>query len=335
MSTVILVPGMGGTKLLTEYSFLRGSSEVWLSSYGLASGGVFHLRLSDNGLRPYYALSPALVPGTRIDFYYPPLEGYLGARGWQVLWAGDDWRRDIDSGVQRLVQLIASVGAPDPVRIVAHSRGGLVVQRACQLLAQQGALGLVRQVVAVCCPFAGSYCPFPFLGGYILGEPDAKGIWQVVGVLDGVPFLSGYFRDICVSLPGMYELLPDPVIADMNGGEFTAGWYDPAAWSAEGVPVNAAHLTDALARWQGRPAFPAGVRVDCVVGVGVPTAGGGLPGFTTVGRSEIPRGGTGDGTVPDWSASLVGRNNVRVPTAHNEALRNPAVLGIVDGLLRS
>lgn len=336
MANLLLVPGVGGNKIQTRFELFGRGREIWLDRLALLNAGLYHLRLSDDGLgSPYYPLSPRLIPGTKIDSYYPPMEDYFRDKGWQISWAVIDWRTFIEIGSAELSNLIVQLGDPDPLRIVAHSRGGLVVMDALRRLSDRGTLGAVKQVVAICCPFGGSYAPVPWLAGDISFTEDASLIWAAAGTLGVLAQQRKALVDAVKSFPAFYELMVNPAAAKAAGESDPSRLYDRAGWLEVGQGLNWSHLSDALKRWLTEPEFPEGVKVDCIVGTGIPTYGG----VDSVTAAALPRklklDADGDGTVPTWSAVTPRATVHRLPVGHTAALRDPTVLALVDSLLRS
>ncbi len=113
---VFLLPGVMGSHLKA------GTSRVWLDICSLASGG----------LRDLQAGGPNISPDGLVAGGYKELVRFL-AQTHEVVPFAYDWRRSICEAAEALRlriedKLAKAEGVGEPVRIIAHSTGGLVVR---------------------------------------------------------------------------------------------------------------------------------------------------------------------------------------------------------------
>lgn len=113
---VFVLPGAMGSTLTVD------GSRVWLDMLDLANGGLAHLR----------AGAPKVRPEALIDRSYRGLVRHLSASH-DVVPFPYDWRLSLDENATALRQALderldASAAADQPIRLLAHSMGGLVVR---------------------------------------------------------------------------------------------------------------------------------------------------------------------------------------------------------------
>jgi pimeloyl-ACP methyl ester carboxylesterase len=115
---VIVLPGIMGTALE------RGSDRIWLHYLRLMAGGLADLR----------DLRSAEVRATApLDDYYGSLCRWLGETH-EVEPFGYDWRQPLADSAARLATVVEAAldGSTQPVRLLAHSMGGLVARQMIQ-----------------------------------------------------------------------------------------------------------------------------------------------------------------------------------------------------------
>ena len=110
---VYIVPGIMGTHLA------EGGNRIWLDLLELARGGIANLRISNRDITPHSLVALA----------YANLIDYLSATH-EVIPFPYDWRVSILDEAKRFGQVIKKkLGeTKQPIRIVAHSMGGLVTR---------------------------------------------------------------------------------------------------------------------------------------------------------------------------------------------------------------
>lgn len=113
---VFVLPGIMGSELAV------GGDRVWLNPAALFLGGLVRLRLGARNVTPKGVYAP----------FYEALIDYL-ADSHKVIPFPYDWRRSPDVEARRLADAVreavrSTVSSGQPVRIVAHSMGGLVAR---------------------------------------------------------------------------------------------------------------------------------------------------------------------------------------------------------------
>ncbi|MDR2381512.1 MAG: hypothetical protein LBE08_10160, partial [Bifidobacteriaceae bacterium] len=180
------------------------------------------------GLMPYTGLIANLRRHPALDATTP------------VVGFAYDWRLDIDSAARRLGRTVADClqkwsgsaaelrlreqtghGEPGGVGIVAHSTGGLVV-RSLLRMAAAGELGPdsktvaegIRRIVTLGTPFHGSSKAVAMLAR----TSHAGRLRALFRTANGVGRVLDQLGHVAVTMPGIYDLLPDyPCIVDRHG----------------------------------------------------------------------------------------------------------------------
>lgn len=223
---VIFLPGITG-------SFLRNSSgEVWPSegrtASSLSDDHLDVLRLQADGRTPWRATDPAyqisvdrghgisgVIDQAELcllsacvgvsDIYKPTfehLEGQGYRRGVDLVPFAFDWRRDIDTNAQLLLDEIDRVRARTgaaKVNLMAHSQGGLVARAA---LGSSRSVGKVGRVATLGTPTLGAT---QFLGILDYREPC-----QSVELFGGCILNREKAQQLSTNWPGALALLPSP-----------------------------------------------------------------------------------------------------------------------------
>lgn len=330
--TVILVPGFLGSSLSLAIGGLP-SVGLWLNPAALLAGLFRRLALPVDD-RPLFATGDGfLTPGMPLAAYYGLLDVYLDNHGWDCISAEADFRRPLTEDAARVVELVRVKAAAAPVRIVCHSRGGLVTRIALGTLAAAGQLGMVARVVGLGVPHVGSLNAVSALSGraplirHI--ETLSKYGYGLLGLLiDPLPV-----RDVLRSWPALYQLLPDPGRSNLPA-DVLAAVYAPATWGPDTLPPYPPHLTAAAAAWPQIPDVPAGVQWIDIAGFGTETAVG-VPGAEAVASGgQWSYSQDGDGTVPVTSATQAGRPKVLTPTQHDMLPNDGRLWALISTILR-
>jgi len=113
---VIVLPGIMGSTLKA------GDNPVWMNYLALAAGGLAELEMSAANIEPYGLVADS----------YGRLLRYL-SQSHEVIAFPYDWRKTISDSAARLRAVLAQAvekgeAQQQPVRIIAHSMGGLVVR---------------------------------------------------------------------------------------------------------------------------------------------------------------------------------------------------------------
>lgn len=329
---VVLVPGFLGSTLSLAKGF--GSNlGLWLNPPTLLAGLFRRLALPTDD-RPLFAVGDgSLIPGGPLGAYYGLLDYYLDNHDWDCLSADADFRRPLTDDAARLVALIRDKAQAGPVRIVCHSRGGLVTRIALGILSAAGELGKVSRVIGMGVPHVGSLNAVSALSGraplirHI--ETISKYGYGLLGfLLDPLPV-----RDVLRSWPALYQLLPDPSRSQLPAAVLSA-IYAPATWPDSSLPPYAPHLAAAATAWPLIPAVPAGFDWIDVAGYGTETAVDVPAGASVLTSGDWTYSRDGDGTVPLASAAQAGRRKLLTPTQHDMLPNDGRLWPRIDTMLR-
>ncbi|HEV7912938.1 MAG TPA: CHAT domain-containing protein, partial [Albitalea sp.] len=333
----VLLPGIMGSHL-----WLHRRERVWFNFAALAAGGLAKLRFKAGMKRdPVEAESLfALV--------YGDLQRHLGCSQRVVAFAYD-WRQPLDVLADRLAvtlrqQLDATSNPLQPVRLLAHSMGGLVARALVhrhpalwdELMARDGA-----RLVMLGTPNQGSHLMVETL----FGKSDTV---RKLGLLDLTQDLQQVI-DIVASFPGALQLLPKPGFID-TGNEASRNFFDAAVWRdykkqmrdrwfGDGVVAQPVATMLKQAQWlwakdgKARPALPARheKKVAYVFGCAAKTACGIVHEGDTWKMLGTPHG---DGSVTWDSGRIDGIGQFFYMPAEHGALADTALyFDSIAGLL--
>ena len=217
----ILLPGLMGSHL-----WLNRRDRVWFNVAALAGGGLARLQLKPNATKDKVEAEALFAQS------YGDLHEHL-AHSHRVVAHPYDWRLPMDVLADRLAEVLraqldataAAAGSPlQPVRVLAHSMGGLVVRALIhkhpalwdELMARDGA-----RLVMLGTPNQGSHLMLETL----LGKADMV---RQLGVLDPSHDLQQVI-DIIAGFPGVLQLLPKPGFKDM--GHSAADYFSAPVWA--------------------------------------------------------------------------------------------------------
>lgn len=332
---VVVLPGIMGSHLQ------RGTNRIWFDVADLLRGGLAQL---------------AYQPGDRtavsadglFEWYYGDLCTHLD-RTHEVIRFPYDWRQPVQDVAVDLARMLGEVlartqSSGQPVRLLTHSMGGLVVRALAArepalfdaLLSRDGA-----RWVMLGTPNQGSHAMVEML----LGKGDTL---RKLAMLDVRHDLQRVL-DLVAGFRGALQLLPRPGVVD--GDASRVDYYDPATWAAfrpqvfdawfgngkVGVPDEAA-CREARALWAlidrpGTPPWPAhhAGKVIYVCGQADNTPCG----VVSVGKRLKMRGtSAGDGTVTWASARIDGIGQAyRMAAAHGDLASTEAHFDALTDLL--
>jgi len=213
LPVTVLLPGIMGSHL-----WVSRRDRVWFSIPTLAFGGL--ARLQVKGAAPDKVEAEAVF-----GQYYGDLLEHLECSQ-RVLPFAYDWRQPLDVLADRLAAALREQldTTAQPVRVLAHSMGGLVARALVhrhaalwdELMARDGA-----RLVMLGTPHQGSHLMVESL----LGK---AGTVRSLGVLDLKHDLQQVL-DIIASFPGALQLLPKPGFVD-TGNDTANDWFTPALW---------------------------------------------------------------------------------------------------------
>lgn len=311
----VVLPGTMGSALGV------GDDSVWLKYLALFRGGLGRLKMGTVGVTPVDLLD---------DFYGPLLE-FL-ARSHRVEIFPYDWRLSVRETVAKLTDKL-EILLPEierqgqPVHLIAHSMGGLVVRA---MIADGGRGAAVwRRIInlpnsrfmMLGTPNLGSYEAVRWLTGH--NPTQAK-----ISLLD-IRHSTDEIIGIVNGFPGLLELLPfDAASPDFTRQSFWSELKQQLA--ARWRPADAAGLTQARATWDFlQQALPDPQHMVYVAGcqdatvVGYQLADYDEPHLADRKRLEFLATRAGDGTVAWESGRLPGVSTWYVEdTAHDELCKN-------------
>jgi hypothetical protein len=231
----VVLPGTMGSQLQA------GDEEVWLNYWSLLKGGLKKIAMGRDGIAPVGL----------VDQFYGPLVEFL-ARSHQVEIFPYDWRYSVRKAAARLAVTLEPLVSQaersgQPLRLVAHSMGGLVVR---SMIADGGAGSALwkritrlpdSRFLMLGTPNLGSYEAVRWLTGFNPTQAKLSLLDITQNTDDIINLVSRY--------AGLLELLPfspdDPDFADLTRWqalrqETGAGW----------ETAQAAELQEAAATWK-------------------------------------------------------------------------------------
>ena len=280
---VYIVPGIMGTHLAE-----RGN-RIWLDLFEMAGGGIANLQITNKDITPYSLVALA----------YAKLIDYLSATH-EAIPFPYDWRISILDEAKRFGKVIEQkLGETNqPIRIVAHSMGGLVT----------------RAMISSCPEVWEEICKRKGSRFLMLGTPN-KGAHKITRLLLGqeqtLRMLAMLdlknsplrFLEILSRFPGVLQLLPmeqEPwdYLEASTWGKFPnsgkSAWIRPAQEDLEEAKKLRAILSASKFTEQDPVAYVAGFAQGAPVGLNLEDDGK----ITFLGTNE------GDGTVP-WRSGIL------------------------------
>lgn len=261
---IVLIPGFMGSRLVRA----RDGKLIWLDTlWALTHLPEFlrELRLSsptDEGLSADGILESVDVGSIVKAGIYAPLRAYalspsgLGLEPSEYHEFPYDWRKSVREAARDLDSYLEGFPVGRKITLIAHSQGGLV---AAELFRMAGpGASRVARLVAAGCPFAGLLM-------------SIQVIENGAGILIPDPLQRDPIRDLLLTMPGAYELMPSRtgyrMFFDAVGNEttpFDAAGQMPSRYD-QGLLADAGSVAKNLPL-----TFP--VPLLRVVGLGLPTS---------------------------------------------------------------
>ena len=177
-----------------------GDEEVWLNYWALLKGGLKKIAMGRDGIAPVGL----------VDAFYGPLVEFL-AHSHQVEIFPYDWRYSVRQAAARLVETLTTLVAlaesnNQPLRLVAHSMGGLVVRA---MIADNGAGNALWQRIIRLPGSRFLMLGTPNLGSYeavrwLTGFNPTEGKLSLLDITQSTDDIIG----LVARYPGLLELLP-------------------------------------------------------------------------------------------------------------------------------
>lgn len=217
---VILLPGIMGSHLEDRETDepVSSGNRIWLQITEIMTGGLSNMRM--HGDRP-------ILPECLIDHYYGDLFRHL-QKTCHVIPFAYDWRKSIQDSATLLIKQLTEVlkGSKQPVHILAHSMGGLVVRTA---FADKQKNTLWDQIVKR----GGNFTMLgtPNHGSHLMVENlFCKG--STLRKLARVDLIHSPqdILNIMADFVGALELLPSPLFQDEDRHGFD--YFDSQQWAA-------------------------------------------------------------------------------------------------------
>jgi pimeloyl-ACP methyl ester carboxylesterase/tetratricopeptide (TPR) repeat protein len=320
--TVFVLPGLMGSHLSAD------SHRVWLSLGSLALGGVKSLDIK----------APGVAAEGVIRHYYGELIEFLGGT-YDVVPFAYDWRRSIADAADQLAGQIErrlDEAGDDglPIRLVAHSMGGLVarlmIKRRPDLWERMGKGAHPSRLIMLGTPNHGSHS-VPFM---LTGRDSLIKKLALLDLKNSKKELLSFVADY----PGVLELLPNHGSMDLYAekgwdellgadGKGDADWRLPSVQDLD----EARRIRDELDASPGdaeRMCYVAGWARATPSDVGIEQDDDGAQRIVFKATSH------GDGRVP-WSSGML--KNVKtwyMPVAHGDLSRHeegfPAILDLLE-----
>jgi hypothetical protein len=290
-ATVFLLPGILGTQLGLQRAAPLPHDLLWLDPQDVIAGRL--TRLGE--------LAAPLVTLGALPFSYLALQLRLQAAGYEVVVHDYDWRLDLRALAATLVARLRAW--PRPVRLVAHSMGGLLARAALPALDA----AKLQRLVLLGVPNAGAF-----------GAAQAlRGSYPVVrrlAALDRLHDAEWLAQQVFTRFPSLYQLLPATAAAaphDLHRRE---------CWPGSGPQPDAGLLAAARGYLATLP--PADGRCCTIAGAGQRTV---VAIETDADAFTYLVSSAGDGTVPLASATLAGTPGWYLRCEHSALARDARV----------
>lgn len=333
MSLVMIITGFGGNDLIAAPPLIP-RFRVWIDYAVLLAQGWRLLGLATDGQSPQLPFAPPLIAGGALSLYYQVMCNYLQSQGWYPYPVDIDWRMTQATNAQKVADYLDFFGDQGDVKIICHSRGGLVLRRALKLLEGHGSLQSISRIVGLGVPHQGAVEAAKLLNGTSSTKLLLYRLLELGPALIAGGYPRGALNQIIGTWPAGYELLPSPSSTWLPIDQALA-CYDASRWDRGGFPISSAWLAAGETAWSALAPSPPAIDWIDVVGYGVETATsfGSVSAVPFTNRVTIST--DGDGIVTEGSARQLGRRVLRTPTAHGQMPFDGRLLAAVDNVLRS
>lgn len=339
MKEVYLIPGFMSSDLLSE----RTGRKIWWNPLFLPLNGLAPLRLAANGIDPQPPDGEPMNRGSIPTFSWRDtvelLTSQLDIATWKVQFAPWDWRKSPLAFAIEMARWVRLNSSPThPATLIGHSAGGLVAVLVWRELVLTGQSNLIRRVISICSPFAGSYGGVEFLGGI---SDTVRQILQIGYAMSPLLATSAYWTlkyisNLALTWPTFYYLWPALGVPEAAQDPNRVLLYD-ARYYPSYLQVSQDWLDSANDYWQSLmrspDTHPPEWVMTSVVGDGCVTSNAlrsrGVPiNFQALGNTW-----RGDGVVTSASATRSSAAIVEICSAHDSAALNMARSGLLAQLV--
>jgi pimeloyl-ACP methyl ester carboxylesterase len=275
---VFLFPGFGASDLARA----DNRELIWWDPGFAMLQGIGALRLAPDGISPGppdgTQMLVNLVPQNPWGDIQSNLQAQLDPQAWKIAVVPWDWRLDlIAQGNTIAANIISHVSPANPVTLVGHSMGGLICLLAWPALVAAGKTNLVRRIITICSPCAGTYLPILYVNGTSAMVQQLLAIGSLASLLPAIKPIQwtiANLNSIALTWPSFNEVLPSLI-----GPEAAADPNRPLLFSATnypaGVSPSQAWLDYSTKVYQplmaGSSTLPPPWVLTCVYGIGQAT----------------------------------------------------------------
>jgi len=303
---------MGGH--LASPGFLR--PRVWLNPLELFAGNIAtDLTLQSDGVSSLKGRN--LETDGMLQMYYGSAERAWRKNRFVVHDYSYDWRLNVEQLADQLHAFLVTLKHAQASRrfmLVAHSMGGLVAAAYAQRHPEWR--DAIQRAVFMGSPLGGSYAPLQaFIGTYDLLRKLSM-VSSRVNLDD--------LRRMAVTLPGLVDMLPNPVFFPDSAAGYTANvWPNDIAAPAQRWLDHSRNLKPTLT---GSPLLE---RATLLVSLGHATVSSAVVNNGVIHNG--PATGAGDGTVPARAAVIDGLPAFKVDLDHASIPKDPlAIQAVID-----
>ena len=304
---IILLPGIMGSELADA-----DNNKVWVNVKGIVLDGNF-LRLEYSDDEEQFTELKAV--GLYRKAYFKTIK-WLENRGYQVHTFPYDWRKPIDESAHLLQDFVEAKAGEDHKKefvFVTHSMGGLVTRRYLEIFGDE-AKNRLEKLIMLGTPNKGSYLPFQAMKG----NTD---ILKIAGLIYG----GEVIRRIVQTLPGLYELCPDPKVFGQEQIYKSAFWGEDSMIPAHLEAAREFHEKDkAIIK---KKMFLIANNSDWTITRVEREESGGNVKYKFLGAK------VGDKTVPFDSAYIDGVSTYLVKAEHGKIQKDKNVLFAIDEII--
>ncbi len=321
---IFLIPGMMGSHLHA------GSDRIWLDRKALSKGMLKRLRWSSDEV---------ITAPSVIDEIYAPLIDFLNLN-YEVIPLPYDWRKSLRDNADLLAKQIEAKfdqgqSIPKPLRIIAHSTGGLLAQALLSTNQElQARMGYHQQsrLILLGTPLQGTMLIPQILTGHSpLGKQLAFLDFQN---FDSEKPQSDMLQQFA-EFPGLLELLPSfgdhSFLEDQTWQQLERFELEPKSWSSPSLEALQAanNFRTSLKKLnKDRTVYIAGQALATPFDIHVPQ-------ITDSGFPIYYSTGEGDGITPWKSGAAPGLDTWYANVAHGDLARNRSTFSAILDLLQT